>query len=196
LARGEPGEGFATCITWSWKMIVPSVSLARLERRVLVGDLVGGVFALALAALDVGLTAPPGSARTHDRDLDREVLQIHRPGAKQRLHLRAALDLEHADVSAWRIALNVAGSSNGIRDRSTRWCARARSPPRSARPREHAEPEQVDLQEPGVAQESLSTAPSPSLHRAGTTGQQSIRGRVAMIIPPECLTGAWQPWAC
>ena len=57
----------------------------RLERRMLVGDLIRGVFALAPAALDVGVDRPAlDRSGPYDRDLDRQVLEVHRPRAQQR----------------------------------------------------------------------------------------------------------------
>ena len=52
-------------------------------------------------------------------------------------------------------------------------------------------PSRSIFRKPASAQESLShcTICLPSI-AAGTTGQQSISGRVAMIIPPEC----WERW--
>ena len=59
-------------------------------------------------------------------------------------------------------------------------------------------PSRSIFRKPASAQESLShwTICLPSI-AAGTTGQQSISGRVAMIIPPECWE-RWRgsPWAC
>ena len=70
----------------------------RLERGVLVGDLEVRIDAQPLAPLDVGVDGAaldrPGS---HDRHLDRDVLEVLGARAQQRLHLRAALDLEDAD---------------------------------------------------------------------------------------------------
>src|SRR5579859_6042878 len=63
----------------------------------LVWDLVSGVGPQPLAALDIGVDRSAlDRTRPDDRDLDRQVLQRLRPGPAQRLHLRTALDLEHA----------------------------------------------------------------------------------------------------
>src|SRR5205807_10239781 len=70
----------------------------RLERRMLVGDLIRGVFALAPAPLDVGVDRPTlDRSGPYDRDLDRQVLEVPRPRAQPRLHLRSSLDLKDAD---------------------------------------------------------------------------------------------------
>ena len=68
------------------------------ERRVVEGNLESGVFAQPPPALDVGVhRAPLDRPRADDRDLDRQVGEICRLRPPQRLHLRAALDLEDAD---------------------------------------------------------------------------------------------------
>ena len=73
------------------------VAQRRLERRVQVGDLVGGVDAQPLAALDVRVDrAADDRPRADDRDLDRDVVEVLRARAPQRAHLRARLDLKDA----------------------------------------------------------------------------------------------------
>ena len=99
LARGEPGEGFGHF----HHLVLKDDRAERLlqdplERGVLVGNLVRGVFALSPQALDVGVDRPSlDRAGADDRDLDRQVLEVGRARAAQRLHLRAALDLKDAD---------------------------------------------------------------------------------------------------
>ena len=99
LAGAEAGEGFGHL----HHLVLEDdraerLRQHRLQRGMLVGDLVAGVLAQPLAALDVGVDRPaldrPGP---HDRDLDRQVLEVPGTGAQQRLHLGAALDLEDAD---------------------------------------------------------------------------------------------------
>ena len=76
----------------------------RLEAGVLVGDLVVGGFPQPFLALEVGMDgAALDRAGAHDRDLHRQVLDVLGPGARQHLHLRAALDLNAPVVSAARI---------------------------------------------------------------------------------------------
>ena len=59
------------------------------------GWLVGGVLAQPLAPFDVGVhRAALDRPRANDRDLHRQLREVLRAGAPQRLHLRAALDLE------------------------------------------------------------------------------------------------------
>jgi hypothetical protein len=90
-------------------------------------------------------------AGPHDRHLDREVVEVLRPRAQQRLHLRAGLDLEGAD-GVGRLDLGV---HIGVVERNPRQVDRL---PVHARDlldavlhrREHPEPEQVDLQEARV----------------------------------------------
>ena len=107
-----------------------------LQRRVVVGHDVVRVRAHAPAARDVRVDrAAEDRPRAHDRDLDREVVQRLGPRAVQRLHLRAALDLEDAH-RVGRLDRRVGrprrrtGSARGPPAR--RACAR--STPRSARP--------------------------------------------------------------
>ena len=159
-----------------------------------VGDLVAGVHAQPLAALDVGVDRAaldrPGA---HDRDLDREVVEVLRARAPQRGHLRAALDLEDAGrLGVLDRVVDLGGRRSGIRERSIR-SPRARGDLLDAAldRGEHPEAEQVDLQEARVGAGVLVplTIWRPSI-AAGTTGQQSTSGRVATIIPPGC----WERW--
>src|SRR6478609_10196013 len=66
------------------------------------GWLVRRVVAQPLPPLDVRVHCPTlNRPRTDKGDLDRDVVEILRPCAQDRLHLRSALDLEAADrVSA------------------------------------------------------------------------------------------------
>ena len=95
-------------------------------------------------------------------------------------------------MSALRIAWKVARSSKEIRDRSIR---RERVRAMRSTQRSTAEsipsPSRSIFRKPASAQESLShcTICRPAI-AAGTTGQQSISGRVASTIPPEC----WERW--
>ena len=89
--------------------------------------------------------------RAHQRHLDREVVEVLRQRARQHLHLRPALDLEHAG----RLGRPDRPEGLGVVDRDPR-----EVDPLAARPgdlvdaaldrRQHPQPEQVDLQEAGV----------------------------------------------
>ncbi len=124
----------------------------RLERRVRVGHLIGGVLAQTPATLDVGVDRPAlDRAGSHDRHLHREVFEILRQGALQRLHLRTTLDLK--DAHGVRGADRA--ESLGLVERDARQVdalgARVRDQIHAAlHRREHSQPEQVDLQEAGV----------------------------------------------
>ena len=124
----------------------------RLERGVLVGDLVGGVFAQALAALDVGVDrAALDRPRAHDRHLDREVLEV--PGRVRSSDcICARLSIwKTPTVSAARIALKVAGVVEGDAREVDALAAHALDLLHAALDRrEHPQAEQVDLQEAGV----------------------------------------------
>ena len=152
-------------------MIVPSVSRSDgLERRVVVGDLVAGVLAQALAAVDVGVDrAADDRAGAHDRHLDGEVVERLGPRAAQRGHLRAALDLEDAR----RLGLLDRGVGLAVVVGDPRevdpLAARARDRLHAALDRrEHPQAEQVDLQEARVrAGVLVPLAHLAALHRGG-----------------------------
>ncbi len=87
-------------------------------------------------------------ARPHDRDFDDEVVELPRPQARQHRHLRAALDLEHAD----RIRLAQHVVDRGILGRHGGEVVglavmRAYQLEALADAGEHAEAEHVDLQD-------------------------------------------------
>ncbi len=136
----------------------------------LVGDLVVRIDAHALTALDVRVDrAALDRPRTDDRDLNRDVPEVLRPGAEQRLHLRPALDLEdprrvgalNALVRGWIVIRDPAEVdllATGPRDHLDRSLDR----------REHPEPEQIDLQEPRIRAGILVPLNDlASLHRRG-----------------------------
>ena len=140
-----------------------------------------------------GLTAPPwiGPGRTIATWIVRSSRFSGRVRRSER-HLRAALDLEDAD----RVGLldRLVGRRVVVGDprEVDPLAARARDLLHAALDRrEHPQPEQVDLQEARVGAGVLVPLAiwRPSI-AAGTTGQQSISGRVATIIPPEC----WERW--
>ena len=108
-------------------------------------------------------------ARPHERDLDREVVQVLRPRLQQRLHLCPALDLENADgvrcldlgIDRLVVELDARKVDSGpVLDGDLLDAILDR--------REHPEPEQVDLQEAGVrARILVPLAELPSFHRRG-----------------------------
>ena len=70
----------------------------RLEQGMVVDGLIGEDLARSLArAGRRGYRAADDRARADDRDLDDQVVQVARPGARQHLDLGAAFDLEDAD---------------------------------------------------------------------------------------------------
>ena len=86
-----------------------------------------------------------------ERDLDREVVDRLRLRAEQALHLRAALDLEHAD-GVGRLDL---GEHGGVVEGDPREVDRRAVEPGDPvdallDARQHPEPEQVDLEEAGI----------------------------------------------
>ena len=153
LARGKAGEGlghFHHLILEDDR--AQRVLQDRPQGGMLIGDLIGGVFAQPPAPLDIGVDRPAlNRARPDDRDLDREVSQVGRPRASQRLHLGAALDLKDAH------RVGGANRREGVRivKRDPRQVdalpAHARDFLHAAlHRREHAQAEQVDLQKARV----------------------------------------------
>ena len=104
------------------------------------------------AMLDVGVHGLAlDRSGPDERDLDREVVDRLGLRAEQALHLRAALDLEHAD-GVGRLDL---GEDGGIVERDAREVDRRAVEPGDLLDAlldagEHPEPEQVDLEEPCV----------------------------------------------
>ena len=122
------------------------------QQRMVGGRLVRRVLAQLLAPLDVrvhGLALD--RPRADERDLDRDVVEVLGPRAQDRLHLRAALDLEAADrVGALDLREDVRVVERDAREVDL-LAARARDQVDALLDgREHPEPEQVDLQEAGV----------------------------------------------
>ena len=138
-----------------------------------VGDLVGRVRAQLLAALDVGVDgAALDRARPHERDLDGDVVEVARLGARQHLHLGAALDLKDAgglggaDRLVGRLVVErdpgevepLAAGAADLLDAALDG-------------REHPEAEQVDLEEAGVGAGVLVPLDDlAALHRGGDDG--------------------------
>ena len=107
--------------------------------------------------------------RPHERDLDRQVLEVLGPRAQQHLHLRARLDLEDADgVGGLDLGIRPGVVERGARE-VDRLAARARdqvdAPLDGA---QHAQAEQVDLEEARVgARVLVPLAELAALHRRG-----------------------------
>ena len=123
------------------------------ERLVLDGRLERRIGTSPPAMLDVRMHGfPLDRAGPDERHLHRQVVEVLRPCLQQALHLRAALDLEDAD----RVRLLDLGVHRRIVERHTREVDRLTAQAcdavdRILDRREHPEPEQVDLQEAGVA---------------------------------------------
>ncbi len=143
----------------------------RLERGVLVGDLVVGLDAHALAPRDVGVDrAALDGPGPHDRHLDRDVLKRLGPRAVKRLHLGAALDLEDAGgLRALDAFVCRRHRRRGSVERSMRSPRGAGDQlDRALHGREHPQPQQVDLQEARVRAGVLVPLDDlPPLHRGG-----------------------------
>ena len=74
-------------------------------------DLIGPIAPAQIGMHHVALDRP----RPHDRDLDDEIVEALRLEARQHRHLRAALDLEHADrIGARQHVVDFAASSCGM----------------------------------------------------------------------------------
>ena len=127
------------------------------------------------------------------RDLHDEVVETARPQARQRRHLRPALDLEHADgvgrATTSRRPLLPAGSSRGRS--STPWLAHHVD--REVQHRQHAQAEQVELHESGRRAVVL----VPLQHRAAFHARPFDRaeldaagGRPSPCRPSGCRDGA------
>ena len=163
----------------------------------IVGDHERGVFPQALPPPDVRVDCSPlDRPRPHDRDLDDEVVEVLRPRTANRLHLRAALDLEDAD------GVGRADRLEGLRvvERDARQVdsltAHARDFLDAALDRrEHPQAEQVDLQEARVSARVLVPLDHlPALHRRGhhraAVDQRSRRDHHPARVLGEM---AWQP---
>ncbi len=140
------------------------------ERLVQDRRLEGGIGAFRMPVLHVGVNRLAlDRARAHERDLDGQIVEVLGARLQEALHLGAALDLEDADrVGALDLLVDT-----GVVERHTREVDRLAAQARDAVDRvldrrEHAEPEQVDLEEAGVAAAVLvPLADLPSRHRRG-----------------------------
>ncbi len=173
------------------------VTQHRLQRRVVVRHDEVGIHAHPLAALDVRVHRPAEDRpRAHDRDLDREVVQVLGPRAVERLHLRARLDLEDPH----RVGLLDRRVGPLVVERDPRQVdplvARALDVVHAALDRrQHPETEQVDLQEARVgARVLVPLAQLAALHRRGddraAVDQRARRDDHAARVLGEV---PWQP---
>ncbi len=146
----KPAATIASCMTCSWKIGTPSVRESTL--------------------LDFGarvddrlLPAPPAQVRMHhlpldrsrtdDRDLDDEVVVTARREPRQHRHLRARLDLEHADrVRAADHLVHGRILGRNIREVEFRAAPRRDQRERTADRGQHAEAQHVDLEEPELVE--------------------------------------------
>ena len=117
-----------------------------------VGDLVGGIGAQPLAALDVRVDRPADDRpRADDRHLDRDVVEVLGPRAPQRAHLRARLDLKDPGRVGVLDALVRRGVVVGDpAEVDPLAAARGDVVDAALDRREHPQPEQVDLQKARV----------------------------------------------
>ena len=123
-----------------------------LQERMVGRRLVRRVFPQPLPPLDVRMDGLAlDRPRPHEGDLHHDVVERLGPGSEDRLHLRAALDLERAD----RVRVPDLRERLGVVQRDPREVDRlvplSRDPVHALLDRrEHPEPEQVDLQEARV----------------------------------------------
>ena len=107
--------------------------------------------------------------RADERDLHGQVVEVLRPRAQQALHLRAALDLEDADrVGALDLGVHVRVVERDPREVDRLAVQAGDLVDAVLDRREHAEPEQVDLEEAGVgARVLVPLADLAAGHRGG-----------------------------
>jgi hypothetical protein len=146
-----------------------------LEQRMLDGRHVARVLAHRLAPVDERVhRLRLDRAGPHDRDLDRQVVEVLRPRAQQRLHLRARLDLERADgVRVLDLPVHVGVvAAECARGRSSR---RARARPARRSPR----PPRASRARAGRSSGSprRSTSPCPTAPSGGRPSRTAARGR-------------------
>ena len=113
----------------------------------------------------------------HQRDLHHEVVEALRPRAQQHLHLRARLDLEHADgVRGLDLGVHLGGRRAGCaRGRGARPWPGSSSVTHDSTADSMPEPEQVDLEEAGVGAGVLvPLADRAPGHRRGLQRHQAV----------------------
>ncbi len=127
-----------------------------------------GILAQLLSMLDVRVHGLPlDRPRPYERDLDSDVVEVLRPRAQDRLHLRAAFDLEAADrVGALDLREHVRVVERHAREVDPLAAVTCDQVDALLDRRQHPEPEQVDLEEAGVgARVLVPLAHLPALHR-------------------------------
>ena len=167
---------------------MPSVrSSGSSSRRVRIGDRL-----LAVVAADVRMhRVALDRTGTDERHLDRQVVEVARLQPRQRGHLRARLDLEHADRVGG--AQHVVDARGFLRDRvevvGRRRGSRAISSKQYWMRREHAQPEQVELDQADLGavvlvplQHGASRHPSP-LDRAHLDDRPVAHDHAAGVNP-------------
>ncbi len=195
LADGEAGEMDGDVE----HLVLEDDDAERLPQRLLQQGMVRGrdivgVLAQLLPPLDVRVhRLPLDRPGTDERHLDRDVVEVLRPRAQQRLHLRTALDLEAADrVGALDLRVHRRDRRAG---RATGRSARrggARSGRRTPRP-PTASPARAGR---SSGSRRPRTSPCPTGTSAGppsptaAPGTSSTSGRVEITIPPGC----WEMW--
>ena len=110
-------------------------------------------------------------ARAHDRHLDDEIVEVARLQARQHVHLRPALDLEHAD----RIGLGTACRRR--RDRRAARCASVVASRRSAASI-RSKPLRMQVSMPSA---STSTFISPSASMSSLSHSMKVRSSMAAL---------------
>ena len=189
----KPASAIATSSTCSWKMIAPSVSRERLgeQRMVVRAARSSGPARSRSRRSTYGCTAFPwiGPGRTSATCTVRSSRFSGR--VRRRLCICARLSIwKRPTVSASWISRYTAGSSSGMRERSIALPAQADDLVDALLDRrEHAEPEQVDLQEAGVgARVLVPLAELAALHR-GRLDRDELDERAARDDHPARVLG-------
>ena len=145
------------------------------EQRVVDGSDEVRIELARLAVLDVGVDGLAlDRAGAHEGDLHGEIVEVLRLGLQDALHLRAALDLEDAD----RVGRLDVGVDGRVVERDAREVDRGALQPRELIDAvldgaQHAQAEQVDLEEAGVAAGVLvPLADLAAGHRGGLHGDE------------------------
>ena len=153
LARAEPGQRHRDLEHLLLEHHDPEgLAQAVGQQRMVVRRLKVGVATLGVAVLDVGMDgAAADGAGADQRDLDRQVIHGLGLGLQDALNLRAAFDLEHPD----RVAVADLLVDGRIVDVDAGQIDGGAAPPGDQVDalldgRQHAQSQQVDLDEPGV----------------------------------------------
>ena len=162
----------------------------RLQQGVVVRRAEGGVAAPGAAVAHIGMHgAPAHGAGADEGDLHGEVIQVLGPRLQQALHLGAALDLEHAHG----VGVLDLGVHRGVVEPDARDVRCAAVPGGDEvqavlHRREHSQPQQVDLHEPGIGAGVLvPLADLAAGERRGHHGHQFHQGGGAHDHPARVL---------